>query len=227
MNEKELERRLRTERSPREDGYVASQLPSTLEPPGGSGRSTLLRTAVILPAAAAGVLVVALASGILSRAEQPFGNASASPSATAISSPNEPAPCQVQDLSLVAEPWGGAAGSRGTVVTVALADGRPSCEVSTRAEGRILDAKGAQLTRGIVGPSRMWAVIDPGEAFTIGVAWSNWCSDPPPMPLTLEIGLVGVSQHMVLDGPDADGVPPCMGENVPTTLSVTSLQPAP
>ena len=231
MNDQDLERRLRTERGPREEGYFAAQLPPNLEGDENGRRSALLSTAVVLPAAAAGVLVVALAGALLSGGPGPIPGTSPSPLASAKASPAEPAACGGQDLSYAVEPWTGAAGSRGTVVTVSLADGRAACVTSTYATARIADANGeilVEASKTLQG--RPDVVIDPGDAFTIGIAWSNWCGQPPALPLSVAIGGLGVEDHplgYVLLVDASNPVPACLGENEPASLSVTDLQPAP
>jgi hypothetical protein len=91
MSDQDLERRLRTERGPREEGYLAAQLPPNLEGNEHGRRSALLSTAVVLPAAAAGVLVVAVAGALVSGGPGPIPGTSPSPSASAKASPAEPA----------------------------------------------------------------------------------------------------------------------------------------
>ena len=235
MNDQDLERRLRNERGRLEEGYVAAQLPADLDHPvGHKGASPLVRLAVIVPAAAAGVLVVAVAGAMLSGGPAPIPGSGTSPTplASANTSADEPLACGAQDLSYDVEPWSGAAGSRGTVVTVSLAEGHSACVTSTGTWGRIADADGEILVSAIKTlQGRPNEVIDPGVAFTIGIAWSNWCGQPPAMPLSLVIGGLGDDSqplgyvHQLDDSPDP--VPPCLGENEPSNLSVTDLQPAP
>jgi hypothetical protein len=116
------------------------------------------------------------------------------------------------------------------VVTVSLADGRAACVTSTFTTGHIADANGSILvTAGKTLQGRQDVVIDPGEPFTIGVAWSNWCGDPPAMPLAVAVRLGDMAQWLIVSQLDdsPDPVPPCLGENQPTSLSMTDLQPAP
>src|SRR6187402_722919 len=124
MNDNDLERRLRAETGPREQGYAPSQLPETPDAaPGAPRRSHFMRGALVLGTVAAGVLAVLAASALMSPGA-PNGGVGAGGTSTseATASPREPAACQPMDLELTAEPWGGAAGSRGTVVTISLAD---------------------------------------------------------------------------------------------------------
>src|SRR5215211_1676734 len=130
MNDNDLERQLRSQRGPREGGYVPTQLPMRLDSnsPSSRGHSWLLRAAVSVPVAVAGALAVAVMSGVLSGpGPAGVGNGSplVSPSPSASSTPaasTEVRVCAVSDSRVGAEPWGAAAGSRGTVVTVSLTE---------------------------------------------------------------------------------------------------------
>jgi hypothetical protein len=231
MNDKDLEQQLRSQRGPREQGYQPADLPATLnEGVATRGPSPLVRAAVLVPALAAGVIVVAVA-GILLRDNGAgnVGGTTPQPSATA-SDDGMPVACLADDLQLAAEPWGGAAGSRGTVVTVSLTDGRPSCLVSTGVSGQITDANGAVL----IEQARLLmqypdVLIHPGDNYTIGVSWSNWCGEPPARPLSLAIKIDNIPTWIVVsEGISTPTIPPCMGdENSPGNLSLTDIQPAP
>jgi hypothetical protein len=235
MNNDDLERQLRAQAGPREHGYVPTRLPASLdEAPSARRASPLMRAAFLLPAAAAGILVVAVAGAILTGSigngnANVGGDATAEPTATTTPSAGQLIACVVDDLTFVAEPWGGAAGSRGTVVTVSLKDGRPDCNASTGVSGRIVDANGTVLVGSIrFGMRFPDVVIHPGEQFTIGVAWSNWCGDPPARPLSLELKLDDIREWVTVSEPVSEptSLPPCMGEGSPGNLSVTALQPA-
>jgi hypothetical protein len=245
MNDKDLERQLRSQRGPRERGYQPADLPATLNEGGATrGPSPLVRAAVLVPALAAGVIAVVVA-GVLLRGNgtgnvgggvtTPPPSATASeyvatqqPSATAPDD-GEPIACAADDLAFADEPWGGAAGSRGTVITVSLEDGRPACLVSTGVSGRIADANGTVLVSNARVLMRFPnVVIRPGDQFTIGVSWSNWCGEAPARPLSLEIQVDNIPTWIVVSDPvSTPTVPPCMGENSPGNLSLTLLQPAP
>jgi hypothetical protein len=244
MNDKDLERRLRTQEGPRERGYQPADLPGTLnEGIATRGPSPLVRAAVLVPALAAGVIAVAVV-GVLLRGNgagnvggttpQPSATASdhvtpPEPTATA-SDDGKPVACLADDLQFAAEPWGGAAGSRGTVVTVSLEQGRQACLVSTGASGRITDANGTVLvstTRDLM--LLRDVVIHPDDRFTIGVSWSNWCGEAPARPLSLDIKMDNIRTWIVVsEGVSTPTIPPCMGDdNSPGYLSLTLLQPAP
>jgi hypothetical protein len=131
-------------------------------------------------------------------------------------------------VTLAAEPWGGAAGSRGTVVTVSLADGRPTCTMSHGVAGTIADAHGTELISSLL--LAFWSqpvLLAPGSAYTIGVAWSNWCADAPAEPISLSIRDPNwpAAVPVTIPAGGIDPVPPCMGSNEPGSLSLTYLQP--
>lgn len=228
MNNNDLERRLRSESGPREQGYRGSPLPDALDmAPQTPRRSGLMRSALILSTVAAGVLAVIAFSVLMTPDTSDGGvgaNESTSPSASA-SSP-EPAACQPIDLALTAEPWGGAAGSRGTAVTITLADGRYACYLQRHMGGEIWDATDKPLVGAYVPAVHDPVVVQPGDVFTVGVSWSNWCGNAVAGPVSLRLS--SDRAEFPVDVPaGADPVPPCMGENQESALNVTELQPAP
>jgi len=228
MNDNDLERRLRAETGPREQGYAPSQLPETLDAaPGAPRRSHFMRGALVLGTVAAGVLAVLAASALMSPGA-PNGGVGAGGTSTseATASPREPAACQPMDLELTAEPWGGAAGSRGTVVTISLADGRYACYLQRHIGGEIWDADGKPLVGAYVPAIHDPVPVNPHDVFIVGVSWSNWCGDDVAEPVALRLS--SDRAEFPVEVPDgADPVPPCMGENQNSTLNVTDMQPAP
>jgi hypothetical protein len=226
MNDSDLERDLRSQRGPREEGYHPIGLPMTLDeaPPRASRLSGLSRAALFGGVAIAGALAVALVAGIFSGPGPDVGSGSESPSAAA-SSPAVGA-CAPMDVALSAEAWGGAAGSRGTVVTVTLADGRYPCALGGRVAGLISDANGAVL---VSGQSEAAAPVnlEPVGSFTVGVAWSNWCGADPAAPVNLALKFEGWATAVSVNTPGDAPVPPCNGPGAPSSLSVTGLEPAP
>jgi hypothetical protein len=231
MNDKDLERQLRSQRGPRERGYQPADLPATLNKGVATrGPSPLVQAAVLVPALAAGVIAVAVVGALLrGNGAGNVGGTTPQPSATA-SDDGKPVACLADDLQFAAEPWGGAAGSRGTVVSVSLTEGRPACLVSTGASGRITDANGTVLVSNARVLMRLPdVVLLPGDRFTIGVSWSNWCGEAPARPLSLAIRIDNMPTWIVVsDGVSTPTIPPCMGDdNSPGYLSLTGLQPAP
>ena len=226
MSDNDLERDLRSQRGPREEGYAPAGLPMTLEdrPARAARLSRLPRAAMFAGVAIAGALAVALVAGIFSGSGPDVGSGSESPSAAA----SAPAvgDCVPMDVAFSAEPWGGAAGSRGTVVTVSLADGRYPCALGGRVAGLISDANGAVL---VSGQSAAAAAVnlEPDGSFTVGVAWSNWCGADPAAPVSLSLKFEGWAAAVPVNTPTDAPVPPCNGAGAPSSLSVTGLEPAP
>jgi hypothetical protein len=228
MNDQDLERELRSQRSPREDGYAPTRLPMTLEDgmPSAPRRSMVPRVALFAGAALAGALAVAVVTGILSGPGPDVGS-DGSPSAQPTAS--VPGDCGPRDVAFSAEPWGGAAGSRGTVVTISLAGDRPECLLPSAVVGKVMDADWNVLVSSVVaGAGGRSVLLAPGAVYTIGVAWSNWCGEPPAPPVILSLKAEGWSAFAQVSVPDGgtDPVPPCMGGSTPSSLSVTIPQPA-
>lgn len=240
MGHEDLERRLRTEGGPREAGYQPVDLPATLD---GGGRPPgrvppLVRAGLVTAVAAAAVLTVVALGGLLSGgplvgdevASASPSSVTASPSASAEPSAT-PVPaigaCQVDDLGLAAEAWGGAAGSRGTSASVTLAAGADPCELAQHVSGRVVDGNGVVLVEADAIDGASPLSLDPGSRYAIGVSWSNWCGPDPLEPLGLELAVGGDAWTAVpASGDGAIPVPPCMGDG-DSTLSVTEIQPAP
>jgi hypothetical protein len=226
MNDNDVERDLRSQRGLREEGYTPRGLPMTVEdgPAHAPGLARLPRAAMFAGVAIAGALAVALVAGIFSGSGPEVGSGSESPSAAA-SSPAV-GDCAPIDVALSAEPWGGAAGSRGTVVTVSLADGRYQCALGGRVAALISDANGAVLVSGQ--SAAAGAVnLEPSGSFTVGVAWSNWCGADPAAPVSLALKFEGWATAVSVNTPGDAPVPPCNGAGAPSALSVTGLEPAP
>lgn len=239
MNHDDLERQLRSQPGRREEGYRPALLPAEPGPPS-LGRRTppLLRSGLFAAAAVAAVLTVLTVSGGPDGRSGVGGDVptptpsdareEATPSVVP-GSAAEPGACRPEDVVLTAEPWGGAAGSRGTSVTLALADGAHACHPANGALGRIVDATGATLVESIAGPVHLpLLTLQPRTSYQVGVAWSNWCAAAPAAPVALELRLADWSEWVTVDAPGggADPVPPCMGDGA-TSLSVTEVQAAP
>jgi hypothetical protein len=227
MKNDDLERELRSQQGPREAGYTPVHLPMTPEEGQVARRrpSRLPRSAMLVGAGLAGALAVAIAAGVFSGPGPEVGAGSNKPSAEASAAPGT---CGPEDMTLAAEPWGGGAGSRGTVVTIALADGRPTCTLSQGVMGTIEDAHGTGLISSAL--LAFWSkpvLLEPGSAYTIGVAWSNWCGDAPVEPVSLSIRDPNwpAAAPVTIPVGGIDPVPPCMGSNEPSSLSLTYLRP--
>jgi hypothetical protein len=238
MNDQDLERDLRTQRGSREEGYAQRRLPTTLggAPVAGRGPSRLPRAAMLAGAGLAGALAVAIAVGVFSGSGPGVGATdSASPSAAATTSPTAAAStrasgggdCGAEDVTLTAEPWGGAAGSRGTVVTVTLAGGHDACTLGKGLAAEVVDANGSVLVTTPAADPGEPVSLEPGASFTIGITWSNWCGAAPAAPVTLQLKMSGWDSFVAVPVPTggADPVPPCIGSTEPTALSWSGLEP--
>lgn len=229
----DLERMLRAQAGPRERGYEPRQLPSQLMTPPAGPR--LRRVAMFASAAAAGVLAVAIGAAVLTGGgpgDAGIGGGSTAPSASAAATPSS-APsieaagsCTPADIDLTAEPWGGAAGTRGTTVTVALRDGRYACSLGHPIGAWLIDSAGRTLVETEPMAVDMIAFrLDADHTYTVGVAWSEWCGDAVTGEITIHLRLLGPeSDVQVVPDNSAEAVPPCLGD-APTSLSITGLRP--
>jgi hypothetical protein len=247
MTHERLEHRLRTEPMPDEPHYLARPLPATVA----EARAVLERrrsgspAAWLALAAAATVAVIVVALVVIPASlpdRNPSGEGSdptpavdtPSPTSAPASAPTAPADttCAAGNLVFRPEAWGGAAGSRGTSLSILLVDGAAPCDLSTTVSARILDGSGTVLVSGV---SEAGAVVrlEPGASYAVGIAWSNWC-DPEPQPaLRWDVRFgdgewIDVIEEASIERPRIDPSvpgPPCMGEGG-TNLSVTGLQPA-
>jgi hypothetical protein len=247
MTHERLEHRLRTEPMPDEPHYLARPLPATVaEARAGLERRRSGSPAAWLALAAAATVAVIVVALVVIPASLPDRNPSGegsdptpavdtpSPTSAPASAPTAPADttCAAGNLVFRPEAWGGAAGSRGTSLSILLVDGAAPCDLSTTVSARILDGSGTVLVSGV---SEAGAVVrlEPGASYAVGIAWSNWC-DPEPQPaLRWDVRFgdgewIDVIEEASIERPGIDPsvpVPPCMGEGG-TNLSVTGLQPA-
>ena len=235
MNDNDLERQLRSQRGPREGGYQPATLPMSLEDqPALSARPARLgRTALLVGVGAAGALAVAVVAGVFSGPSSGpdvgSGNSSEPSPSAAVSAPA----CGPADVTLTGEPWGGAAGSRGTTVTVTLASGRYDCTLAPVTGGEI--TRGGPVAVSVASEIASAADLGPSvpltadTAYSVGVAWSNWCgSSVSGEPVTLALSFHGWPrpEPVAVASGGIDPVPPCSGSGE-TSLSVTDLQAAP
>jgi hypothetical protein len=232
MNDNDLERQLRTQAGPREEGYVPTRLPTSPDEVPARRPSPLMRAAVLIPAVAAGVVAVAVAGAVLRGGAGTKVGADLSPSSTPTATVVDGMPvCRNDDLAISAEPWGGAAGSRGTVLSVQLAEGRANCAlIPTTLAAQIADANGkVVITSKIPHPmSRDVFELANGDVHTQSVVWSNWCGYQPTIPVSLSVSAEEGTNWKAVSVP-AGGiapVPPCSGASEPSTLTVTQLQGA-
>jgi hypothetical protein len=179
------------------------------------------------------VAALAIAATVLTGPGQDGGlgsgddrSASEAPSAAG-SSPATPAACRAADFAVASDPWGGAAGSRGTRVVFRVVASVASCAIEGSAAARITDAAGHVLVESAPDPGAT-RIVMAGDQLEIGVAWSNWCGPAPEPPLELEVMLAGDTTAIPLMPPDGTEIPapPCMGAGQASNLSVTGFEPS-
>ena len=247
MTPDRIESMLHTQPVTDEARFVARPLPATVAGArarlDARGGSAVLRFAVASGAAAMAVVAIAVATTWLGHGGGPSGgelpsstaDASSDPVATSLTTPVATEPtvtaCAAGNLLIREEPWGGAAGTRGTSLTVVLVGGAAPCDLPTTVSARILDGSGAVLVSG-VGEGNGLVRLEPGAQYMVGIGWSNWC-DPEPQPVLrwdVRFGdgeWIDVIEEASTSRPGIDPavpVPPCMGQGG-TNLSVTQLQP--
>ena len=240
MNRDRIERALR-EPGPRERGYSPETLPATAAELRARvpRRNRLLMSAGALGGFAAAVVAGAVIAVVLSRGVAPgpgTGGTVPSPTPTLVptSTPTpaptpSPAPvaaCRAGDFAWSTDPWGGAAGSRGTVILARAVASLGTCELHGDATLTLRDANGTLLIAGKAAPTKI--TVSGGQTFQIGVHWSNWCGAEPAQPISLTLKLPGDATEVPLIPPGGSQilVPPCNGPGQPSVLSGTDFQPS-
>jgi hypothetical protein len=151
-------------------------------------------------------------------APSPSAAASASPSA----SPAE-VPCASTDVRATGGPWGGAAGSRGSDITVEN-QGPAACLLPAGPAIALVDNTGTVLlttpAQAGSGPS-----VSPGGSTGFSLLFGNWCAQGLYLPLHFRLALAGDAVDIGnLAVSSADELPPCNGPGQPATLSATPWQ---
>ncbi|HEX3220145.1 MAG TPA: hypothetical protein VHU77_09010 [Candidatus Limnocylindria bacterium] len=226
MNDNDLERQLRSQAGPREQGYVPARLPASPDEAPSRRTSLMLRAAVLVPAVAAGVVAVAVAGALLNGQPGPGLGSEASPSAPdPTASESAIRHCTAADLEWWSDPWTGAAGSRGTTLLLRGIASLDACRIDGSLSFYLSDNQGTTLAVGATAPTD--TRVRGGAAYEIGLAWSNWCGAAV-QPLRLSVTLPGDKHEMLFPPPDGTEipVPPCNGPSLPSHLSPTDLQPA-
>jgi hypothetical protein len=223
-----VQRALR-EPGPREAGYSPIGLPATAEDARArlSGRSRWLASFGPLGGLAAAVAAGAVIAILVGRGITPApgsGGPAASPSATP--SPAAVAACRAGDLAWSSDPWGGAPGSRGTIVVARGVATLQGCEIRGTATLTLRDANDALLVTGhtALNDVRLTA----GMQFEVGVTWSNWCAVEPAQPISLQLTLPGDATPVPLIPANDHGLTfqTCNGPGQPSTLGGTNFQPS-
>jgi len=224
----QIERALR-EPGPREHGYVPIGLPATADEARGrlSRRSRMLQSVMPLGGLAAAVAAGAVIAIVLSRGITPTPGSNgpaASPSPTP--SPAPTGACGAGDFAWTSDSWGGAAGSRGTIVVARAVTSLAPCVIHGRATLTLRDANGTLLITGQTAPTDI--KVNAGMQVEVGVTWSNWCGAEPAQPMSLQLTLPGDSTPVPLVPANDHGLAfqTCNGPGQPSTLGGTNFQPS-
>ena len=137
-------------------------------------------------------------------------------------SPTETA-CTSNDIHATGGPWGGAAGSRGSDITVVNA-GSTACLLPAGPAIALLDQSGAVLlttpARAGSGPS-----VAPNGTATFSLLFGNWCAENVNLPLHFRLALASDAVDIEnLAASTVDDLPPCNGPGLPASLSTTDWQ---
>ncbi|MDP9269901.1 MAG: DUF4232 domain-containing protein [Chloroflexota bacterium] len=233
-----LERSLRTP-GPRERGYRHEPLPLSLADARrqrGAARPALRWALIGAVAASAAVVTLAVTLGL---PREPVGSsagnssaASSSVEGTSSATPaptsNPAAPCLASNLAISADPWGGAAGSRGTSPLFRTVDSAGPCTLQGSPEAEVVDAAGKVLVSSAASNAGSPVQLGAGHVAELIIVWHNWCPNTEqPMAVTLVLHLQGAS--IELKATDVEGgstitAPPCNGAGQPSTLSVVPFQ---
>src|SRR5436190_12594732 len=148
---------------------------------------------------------------------------SASPSASASSATPSAtvAGCTASDVAIAHSRWEGAAGSRGTTVTIQNVTAAP-CVIPGRALVALVDADHHQLVASPPDTSVAPLVLSAGESAASDVLASNWFGAAPAFPVALVVALLGSTVEAT--GPpiaSADDLPPCNGSG-PATIRTSA-----
>lgn len=180
-------------------------------------KALLFPVAALLLAACAGTASPTLAPASASP------SAVASPSAAASSSAG--APCAAGGLAVTAAPWGGAAGSRGTDVTV-VNQGAVDCVLPAAPQVAVVDAGGNVLAQSRQPTGSAGTVIQPSQTIGFSVLLGNWCNTSVSLPLHVRLalgsGAVDIAGSTLAT---SDDLPPCNGPGQPPSLSASEWQP--
>jgi hypothetical protein len=214
--------------------HKAGEMPAHLDvPPSLAGRvgPRIARNAALVVAGLAVVAVVATAGfrSLNGPPETAPYTGGPDPSGTSTSA------CSGGSLKAVA-PLEGAAGSRegsitlqntsdatctlrGTpTLTMVAPDGRPVDSVDVQQGPSSWKVDGAPAPAG-------WPIVtvEPGSAGSVRLGWSNWCDTSAPAPvMVLSSGGVEVARVEF----DAATVPPCDGQDLPSTIEIGPFEPS-
>jgi hypothetical protein len=233
MTHERIEAALRGDTPADEGGYRPRPLPAT------AAEARVQLAAMRRPARGIALAGVVAAAALVIAAGWALGTIDSDDGGIDVGNGGTPSPgpseagvlpaCGPDDFLVASDPWGGAAGSRGTTIVLRVVDSTAACVKPQTVGAEIRDADGTVLAVGVFqtfgGRPAPTARLAAGTQVELGVAWSNWCGAPPTAP-TLSLLLDSVSVPVEPSDGSAILVPPCMGVGQPTTLSVTDLQPS-
>lgn len=154
----------------------------------------------------------------------PSSAATPTPAATPVATPALALACAPADLAAVAGPWGGAAGSVGTMVTVTNTSSVP-CTLSGRPGADLATASGTLVAVGGDPTSTVPQPLEPGGTLTTSLRWSNWCGSAPSGTISATLVLPAGNLAVTPDAAQpAVPVPPCNGPGQPSSLATIDFQ---
>jgi uncharacterized protein DUF4232 len=175
----------------------------------------------------------ALLLGACGTAPSPSASPSTAPSETASAAPSSAAPseslaeaaCAAADVSATGGPWGGAAGSRGSDVTVQNKGTAPCLLPAAPTIAFVNQAGAVVLTnapaRAGTGPS-----LAPGGSVAFSLSFGNWCDQQVSLPLHVSLALATETIDVAnLTVATTDELPPCNGPGQPASVSATAWEP--
>jgi hypothetical protein len=156
------------------------------------------------------------------------GSASPSPFLP-LSSPmpsnSESGVCTSADVRAMGGPWGAAAGSRGTDISVENV-GSSWCLLPASPGVALVGAAGSTLLASSPVPDGSGRTIGPGETIGFSLVFSNWCDQAVGLPLHFRLALAsGEIEIADLAVTSADELAPCNGPGQPAVLSATEWEP--
>lgn len=180
-------------------------------------------------------LVVVLASAFVTACGNPVTPspsepASPSPSVSASPSPASPsasavAACAGTDVVATGGPWGGAAGSRGSDVTVENRGSSP-CLLPAGPTVALVDQAGTAILTSSPTLAGAGPELSAGGSIGFSLLLGNWCDETVSLPLRLRLALasdgIDINELVVAT---LDDLPPCNGPGQPATLSTTDWAP--
>jgi hypothetical protein len=136
-----------------------------------------------------------------------------------------PSFCARDDVAVTSGGWGGAAGSRGSDVTVENI-GADSCVLGPGPQLAAFDPAGIAVIQTPTSTGGAPLTLEPGDAATFSFLFSNWCDRSVALPLAVSVVLGGEAVVIPdLGVATLDDLPACNGPEQPPGLTVTSWQP--